>query len=182
VLLVTLRGSPFLYQGEELGLLDAEIPADRAVDPGGRDGCRAPIPWDGTADHGWPGTGGADPWLPFPPDADIRNHAAQRADPSSILHFYRRLLALRHAEPALRLGRFERLEPAEGVLGYRRVGDGASFVVLINLTGQAVTVGGRSGPSAVPDGLVVRLSSDGVGERSGFDGTIGADQALVLGG
>ena len=65
VLLLTLRGTPFLYMGEELGLADAEVPEDRAVDPGGRDGCRAPLPWDASAGHGWP----AEPWLPWPPAA-----------------------------------------------------------------------------------------------------------------
>ena len=69
MLLLTLRGTPFLYQGEELGLLDAVIPADRQVDPGGRDGCRAPIPWDGGGGHGWPAATTTGPWLPFPPDA-----------------------------------------------------------------------------------------------------------------
>ncbi|MDQ2825526.1 MAG: alpha-amylase family glycosyl hydrolase, partial [Actinomycetota bacterium] len=59
LVLLTLRGTPFLYAGEELGLLDAEIPAEAMVDPGGRDGCRAPVPWDGTPGHGWAG----DPWL-----------------------------------------------------------------------------------------------------------------------
>ena len=53
VLLLTVRGTPFLYQGEELGLLDADVPPDRAVDPGGRDGCRAPIPWSADERHGW---------------------------------------------------------------------------------------------------------------------------------
>ena len=52
LLLLTLRGTPCLYAGEELGLLDAEVPAEARVDPGGRDGSRAPIPWD--APHGWP--------------------------------------------------------------------------------------------------------------------------------
>ena len=88
VLLLTLRGTPFLYQGEELGLLDAVIPADRRVDPGGRDGCRAPIPWDGGGDHGWPGVGDAGTWLPFPPDAGQPQPPAARAttrlDPPSV--------------------------------------------------------------------------------------------------
>src|SRR5204863_90326 len=61
VLLLTLRGTPFLYQGEELGLEDAVVPPERAVDPGARDGCRAPIPWDASPAHGWP----APPWLPW---------------------------------------------------------------------------------------------------------------------
>src|SRR5947209_3812887 len=78
VLLLTVRGTPFLYEGEELGLEDAEIPPERVVDPGGRDGCRAPIPWDPSPDHGWgvPGGGperGDGPWLPWPPEADVRN-------------------------------------------------------------------------------------------------------------
>ena len=53
VLLLTQRGTPFLYAGEELGLQNAVIPPERAVDPGGRDVCRAPIPWDATPAHGW---------------------------------------------------------------------------------------------------------------------------------
>src|SRR5439155_1763940 len=62
VLLLTLRGTPFLYQGEELGLEDAAVPPERAVDPGGRDGCRGPIPWDARPEHGWP----APPGVPLP--------------------------------------------------------------------------------------------------------------------
>jgi alpha-glucosidase len=183
VLLMTVRGTPFLFQGEELGLLDAVILPERAVDPGGRDGCRAPIPWDGTPDHGWPVPGGADPWLPFPPDADMANYDAQRADPTSILHLYRRLLALRHGERTLRLGRFEWLEVPDGVLGFVRALEDApaegTSVVLINFTGEGVTIPG--GPAALIDGLTVRVSSDGVGEHAPFGGTLAADQAVVLG-
>ncbi|MDQ4132203.1 MAG: alpha-amylase family glycosyl hydrolase, partial [Actinomycetota bacterium] len=65
VLLLTLRGAPFLYEGEELGLEDAVVPPERVVDPGGRDPCRAPVPWDPGPTHGWQV---ADPWLPWPPD------------------------------------------------------------------------------------------------------------------
>ncbi|HEV2062142.1 MAG TPA: alpha-amylase family glycosyl hydrolase, partial [Solirubrobacteraceae bacterium] len=85
VLLLCLRGTPFLYQGEELGLTDAEVPPDRRVDPGGRDGCRAPIPWSEQPPHGWPGG----TWLPFAPEAGERSVEAQRDDPSSILELYR---------------------------------------------------------------------------------------------
>ena len=118
--LLTQRGTPFLYAGEELGLEDAVVPADRVVDPGGRDGCRAPIPVDRDAPHGW----GDDPWLPFPPDAAERSVAAQRADPTSILHLYRRLLAARRASPALQLGTLELLDTPEGALAWRRAHDG----------------------------------------------------------
>ncbi len=85
VLLAGLRGTPFLYAGEELGLEDAVIPPDRVVDPGGRDGCRAPIPWDATPEHGWTTT---DAWLPWPPDSDTRNVGVatrrSRVDPASV--------------------------------------------------------------------------------------------------
>ena len=119
VLLTTLPGTPFLYAGEELGLVDADIPPERVVDPGGRDGCRAPLPWTAAAPHGWP----ADPWLPFPPEAGERSVEAQRGDPTSVLHLYRTLLALRRAGDALRTGSFELRDDAPaGVLAYEREG------------------------------------------------------------
>ncbi|MBW3669173.1 MAG: DUF3459 domain-containing protein [Actinobacteria bacterium] len=139
VLLLTLRGTPFVYQGDELGLEDAEVPADRVVDPGGRDGCRAPIPWDGSADHGWPD---GEPWLPFPAGADTRNVATLRTDEGSILHLYRRLLAVRRGSPALRTGTWRALDAPDGVLAYeRRSQDGADRrVVIVNFGDAAATV------------------------------------------
>ncbi len=186
MLLLTLRGTPFLYQGEELGLLDAVIPAERRVDPGGRDGCRAPIPWDGAADHGWPTAAGVEPWLPFPPESDHRNHHDQRDDNGSILHLYRRLIALRHRSPALTLGAFDLLETPEGVLGYRRTLDDDAYTVLINFTGEGVAVhttgtmgrhGDGSGPAA---GMRVEVSTTGSGEGQAFDGWLAADQVVLL--
>ena len=79
VVLLSLRGTPFLYAGEELGLEDAVVPADRAVDPGGRDGCRAPIPWEPGPVHGWE-LAGSEPWLPFPPGANTDNVRSLAAD------------------------------------------------------------------------------------------------------
>ena len=182
VLLMTLRGTPFVYQGEELGLLDAAIPPGRAVDPGGRDGCRAPLPWDGSSDHGWPVAGGAGPWLPFPPDAESRNYAALRRDPASILHLYRRLLSLRRDEPALRHGRFELLDTPAGVLGYARTVGARRCEVLVNFTAEAVALDHHSTglPSPAGAGMTVSLSSDGRDQGAAFGGTLGADQAVVL--
>jgi alpha-glucosidase len=118
LMLLTLRGTPFLYAGEELGLEDAEVPPERVVDPGGRDGCRAPLPWTRDDDHGWP----ADPWLPWPPDPAARSVEAQRGDPGSMLALCRAALALRRASPALRLGTLELLDDLpDGVLAYERV-------------------------------------------------------------
>jgi alpha-glucosidase len=133
VLLLTLRGTPFLFQGEELGLEDAVVPAERRVDPGGRDGVRAPIPWTGGSAHGW---ATADPWLPWPPDADVRNAEHERRQPRSILHLYRRLLAARRASPALREGEVTLLDAPDDVLAYRRSTAGDERIVLVNF-GQA---------------------------------------------
>jgi alpha-glucosidase len=184
VLLLTLRGTPFMFQGEELGLLDAIVPAERMVDPGGRDGCRAPIPWNDHDDHGWTGTGDSGPWLPYPPDPGERNHATLRADPSSILHLYRRLITLRHSSVALTLGRLELLELPEGLMGFRRSeADGSEMVVVVNFTDRAVEFdAGPLGPNSQGlTGLQVILASDGAEEGEAFNGRVGADQAVVLG-
>ena len=108
-LLLTLRGAPFYY-GEEIGLPQTFIPCKIQDPPGrrywpiyrGRDGCRTPMPCDGSPGAGF--TSGR-PWLRLGPDASLRNVAAQRADPRSLLAFYQRLIRLRRETPALRLGR-----------------------------------------------------------------------------
>jgi alpha-glucosidase len=169
VLLLTLRGTPFLYAGEELGLGDAEIPADRVVDPGGRDGCRAPIPWEEGPGHGW---ATSDPWLPWPPEASSRAASVLRADPASILHLYRRLLRLRRTVPALQSGALELLDVPPGVVAYRRWDAGSDRVVLVNFTAEAVPVSVQ--------GRVVEVASDGVGEGRPYTGALGPDQAVVL--
>jgi alpha-glucosidase len=169
VLLLGLRGTPFLYAGEELGLEDATIPADRVVDPGGRDGCRAPIPWDRTRGHGW---GEAEPWLPWPPDPASRSVEALRDEPESILHLYRALLAARKASPALQLGDQVRVEVPDGALAWERAQGEDRRVVAVNFTGAPVEVPGLRG--------TVQVSSDRVGEGESFSGTLGPDQAVWL--
>jgi alpha-glucosidase len=151
VLLLTLRGTPFLYAGEELGLEDANVPPERHVDPSGgrRDGCRAPIPWTAEHAHGWASD---DPWLPFPPEPDRRNAATLVADPSSILHLYRALLAARHGSPALQLGSIEVLPAPDDVLAYRRATSEDARVVVISFSAEPVAVD-------LPD-FVVEVSSD----------------------
>ena len=169
VLLLTLRGTPFVYQGEELGLENAEVPPERQVDPGGRDGARAPIPWDASAQHGW----ASDPWLPWPPEADVRNVERERADPGSVLNLYRRLLAARRASPALRLGSWSPLPSPDGVLAYQRDHDGGRRVVIVNFTGKRHDVD-------VAGDWTVEIASDGAGEGRRYSGAVGADQAVVL--
>ncbi|MEZ5102027.1 MAG: alpha-amylase family glycosyl hydrolase [Thermoleophilia bacterium] len=170
VLLLTLRGTPVLYQGEELGLEDADVPPARRIDPGGRDGCRAPIPWEREPPHGWPG---AAPWLPWPPDPCGRSVEAQRADPGSFLHLVRRLLATRRASEALRLGALELVDAPRGVLAYeRRAGDDVRLVL----------VGFADAAARVPlsGAWRIELASDRADEGEPFDGLLGPDRALVL--
>ncbi len=169
VLLLGLRGTPFLYQGEELGLLDAEVPPERRVDPGGRDGCRAPLPWRAGPGHGWP----AEPWLPFPPEAAARSVEAQRADPASILHLYRALLQERRTSPALHAGTLRWLDAPDGVLAFERHHpDGDRRVVVVNMTDVATPV--ACGPAEV----VVASWDPSAGGP--FPGVLGPAQAAVL--
>jgi alpha-glucosidase len=176
VLLLGLRGTPFLYAGEELGLLDAHIPPERVVDPGGRDGCRAPIPWEPTLGHGWP----AEPWLPFPPEVDTRSVADERADPHSVLHLYRRLLAARRGSSALQLGRQRLLDTPRGVVGWvREANDGDRRVVLVNFTDAVSSLDGTEALGAVGQ-MVVEVASDGIGEGGALPDRLLPDQAVVL--
>jgi len=174
VLLLTLEGTPFLYAGEELGLEDAVVPADRRVDPGGRDGCRAPLPWDAGPDHGWAVPLGAELWLPWPPEPERRNPAAMAEDPGSILHLYRRMLQLRRGSPALRRGGLELLDAPEGVLAYRRRADGDERLVVVNFTDSPVGV-------ELGRGLAVQLDSSDPARAGGFDGRLAASAAVVVG-
>ena len=170
VLLLGLRGSPFLYAGEELGLEDAVVPAERVVDPGGRDGCRAPIPWDASPDHGW---GVVDPWLPWPPEPDLRNAQSLRADPSSILHLYRRLLSARKGSAALRTGEVRLLPSPATVVAWERQEGEDRRAVAVNFTAQPVEV-------ELEQRWVVEVAGDGCGEGEPFGGTLPADGAVLL--
>jgi alpha-glucosidase len=170
VLLLTLRGTPFLYAGEELGLEDAAIPASRVVDPGGRDGCRAPVPWSSAPDHGW---GVEDPWLPWPPDPETRNAETLRSDEGSILHLYRRLLAARRGSAGLRRGSCRVLAGPDQVLAYERAEGDDRRVALVNF--------GRSpAPVDLEGAWGVEVASTGEGEGEAYPGVVPGDGALVL--
>jgi alpha-glucosidase len=126
--LLSLRGTPILYQGDELGLPQAYVPYDRLRDPeaiafwphgAGRDGARTPMPWTITKPlAGF--TTGEDPWLPM--DPRHRNNAVdvQNANPESVLNFTRTLLALRRASVALREGEYTPVEAPPDVLAFER--------------------------------------------------------------
>ncbi len=126
-LVTSLRGSPCLYQGEELGLTEADVPYDRLQDPygkrfwpefKGRDGCRTPMPW--TSEDDFAGFSTTEPWLPVPPEHRARSVAAQEADPGSPLNRVRRFLAWRREQRPLTKGAIHLIEAEEPVLAFIR--------------------------------------------------------------
>jgi alpha-glucosidase len=133
MLTLTLRGTPFVFQGEELGLTDAPVPTDQIVDVDGRDPERAPIPWEPPSQAG-PGAGftSGTPWLPVHPDAERLAAGAQAGDPASPLAFYRALLALRRATPALHGGTYRSIPAPPDVFAYVREHDGRRVLVALN--------------------------------------------------
>jgi alpha-glucosidase len=151
LMLLTLRGTPFVYYGEEIGMADGPIPAGRVVDVAGRDPCRTPMQWDASAGAGF--TTAADAWLPINPEAARVNVAAQRDDPRSMLTFYRALLRERRASPALRRGSYRSVRAPRGVFAYARSVEGEHRLVALNL-------GRRPAAVSIPDGIgSLRLST-----------------------
>lgn len=146
MLLLTIKGTPTLYQGDEIGIGHVPIPADRIRDPQhfrqptldiGRDRSRTPMPWDASP---FAGFSTVEPWLPLNPDWPTRNVAAQAEAPQSMLSLYRRLLALRRATPALAVGEMEMLDAPAGCLVWRRAHAGDTRTILLNLTDAAVAL------------------------------------------
>ncbi|MEO8926431.1 MAG: alpha-amylase family glycosyl hydrolase [Caulobacteraceae bacterium] len=155
--LMCLRGTIFLYQGEELGLPQAHVPFGRLRDPfaiaayaggSGRDGARTPMPWTAQG----PGAGfstTADTWLPIDPDHRPLAVDVQEADGDSMLHFTRKLIALRRASPALRLGAATVLDAPPGVLAFERSVPGETLLCVFELAGHATDYAPPAGAEVV---------------------------------
>ena len=140
MLLLTLRGTPTLYYGDELGMPDVAVPPERMHDPQARidpalsrDPQRSPMPWEPGPGHGF---SAAEPWLPFAPGADALSVARQVQDPDSMLSLTRALLAARRASAALTLGAWEPFEAPDGVFAYRRIAADDERVVLLNFAAE----------------------------------------------
>ncbi len=135
VMLLTLRGTPFIYYGEEIGMRDAEIPADRKRDPVGRDGCRSPMQWSDMRNGGF--STSAQTWLPCG-DFKAVNVANQLNDPHSMLALYRRLIQLRKSTPAIVEGSYRAFEGApEDCLVFHRDTREQHIVVALNFTAES---------------------------------------------
>ncbi|AKR54291.1 Maltodextrin glucosidase [Devosia sp. H5989] len=156
-LLTSFRGSVCLYQGEELGLPEADILYEELTDPPGkrfwpeykgRDGCRTPMPWDeGETPNGF--TSGK-PWLPVKPEHSALNVTGQNADEASLLNFYRRFLNWRKQHDALVDGDIAFFKTGEPVLAFRRKSADGDVVCVFNLSPEALTVT-VEGASSDPD-------------------------------
>lgn len=163
VLLLTLRGTPTLYYGDELGMTDASIPPNLVQDPAekrqpgigmGRDPERTPMLWDSSPHGGF--TQGPHPWLPVLPTYRSQNVATEIKHPASMLALYRRLLVLRRAHPALHSGTISEISPKPGqqtgVLSYVRASGAERILVLLNLTSEPQ-------PAIVPPGNLLLSSA-----------------------
>lgn len=144
MLLLTLRGTATTYYGEELGMPNCYIPPEFVQDPPavkqpdiahvvGRDPVRSPMQWNDSANAGF-APPGVTPWLPVAEDYRQRNVAQQEGDPTSMLHLYRALTALRRQEPGLATGDYESVDvDGEDIYAYQRVAqDSTSFLILLN--------------------------------------------------
>lgn len=146
MLLLTLRGMPTLYYGDEIGMRQASIPPQLVRDPYelnvpglglGRDGCRTPMQWDASSKAGF--TKGK-PWLPLGEDHRQLNVDNQRADRTSIFTLHKRLIALRRAHPALAIGDYRPMAATDDLLLFLRVLDRQRFMVALNLGAEPVEV------------------------------------------
>jgi alpha-glucosidase len=164
LMLLTLRGTPFLYYGDEVGLEDVAIaPRDARDTPHkddparNRDRCRTPMPWTGERGGGF--TAGPRTWLPFGDRS--RNVADQRRDPASTLHLTRDLIALRREREDLRTGAYATLTAPEGAWAYRR---GERHAVALNLADAPAEVDGLAG--------VVLIATDRARDGEHVSGTL----------
>jgi alpha-glucosidase len=173
VLLLTLRGTVQLYQGDEIGMGDGPVPPERQRDEVGRDGCRTPMHWDGTVNAGFCPPD-ADPWLPVAPDHDRVNVEAEAADPDSLLNLYRRLIDLRRHSSSLLHGSFGLVGATRDVLLFRRDGGDERFLVAVGFGGVDVTF------HAPPGRVEVATARRREGEHVGGTCLLGPWEALVV--
>jgi alpha-glucosidase len=138
---LTLRGTPYLYYGEEIGMRNISIPYSQIMDPPakrywpfykGRDGYRSPMQWDA---HPFAGFSTVEPWLPVHPIFKVRNVANQADTSASLLNFYKSLIALRRKHPALHAGNLSLIDTAEdALLIYKRFTPEETMLVVLNFS------------------------------------------------
>jgi alpha-glucosidase len=183
MLLLTLRGTPTLYYGDELGLAGVPIPAELAKDPWekrqpglglGRDSARTPMQWTALP---YAGFSSHEPWLPVTHDYRTRNVATAETDPQSVLTLYRRLIALRRAEAALQVGTYGSVHVTDEVLAYTRQMGTRRLLVALNLSGTAVQVPSRGSTHAT---VLLSTYLDREGDDCGSCIELRADEGAIV--
>jgi len=183
-MLLTLRGTPFLYYGEEIGMRDIRVRRKDILDPigkrywpifVGRDGCRAPMQWNAEPQAGF---STSKPWLPVHPNYKTRNVNAQANNRSSLLNFYKKLLAFRRSQPALIKGDFVAMDVnLPQVMAYKRSYQYNTLFIFLNFSRKALVI-------TLPVGrkYKVALSSKERPAREEYTGKMGlmGDEALIL--
>jgi alpha-glucosidase len=184
MLLLTLRGTPTIYQGDEIGMMDVPIPFEHVQDPWerrvpglglGRDPVRTPMQWDTSPNAGF---SSATPWLPVAPDFMTRNSAVQAQDARSMLSLYRRLLKVRRDEPALSVGAFRSISAEDNLLIFERHHEGRRFVIALNFDDDSKPL-----PSHASGTVLLSTHSNGLEADSSPRKEIhGAEGLIVHGG
>jgi alpha-glucosidase len=187
MLLLTLRGTPTLYYGDELGLENGIIPPEKIQDPKGknlgsaltRDAARTPMQWNSEP---FAGFSSVEPWLPVSSDYATRNVDSQTKDTRSILNLYRQLLHLRWETPALYRGRYEALDvDASDCIVYLREFEGSGCIILLNFSAEAHQV---TLPKGMRGKILLSTYLDRPGERirkETFNGlTLRSHEGLIL--
>ncbi|HLH87245.1 MAG TPA: alpha-amylase family glycosyl hydrolase [Xanthobacteraceae bacterium] len=185
MLLLTLRGTPTIYYGDEIGMTDVVIPPERVQDPFeknvpgigvGRDGCRTPMQWSAGRGAGF-STG--EPWLPLAADFRSQNVENERADPTSLLNLHRRLIALRRARPALSAGAYRALAAQGDLLLYRRDHADDQVVVALNLGNEPLAIALEAMPPQAR--VLVSSNADRDGEEIARDIHLRGNEGLIIG-
>ena len=168
MLLLTLRGTPTMYYGDEIGMHQVAIAPGQIRDPFeknvpgigvGRDGCRTPMQWDAGANSGF--TTGV-PWLPLPEDGVHENVVNLAADSHSILNLYRALIDLRKATPQLVAGSYIPVVTTGDVLAYRREYNGVALLIVLNLGADPISI--TSGAIPYAGEILLSTGLDRTGE------------------
>jgi alpha-glucosidase len=183
VLLLTLRGTPTIYYGDEIGMADVPVPPDQIQDPWalrepgigvGRDPVRTPMQWDRSP---YAGFSPIRPWLPLANNWAEQNVESLELEPLSILSLYRRLLALRRNHEALRLGRYETLTCRDDVFGFARSLRRERLIVLLNFSEQRRRVSLETSDRAR---VLLSTARNRSGEGIASELTLDPNEAVIL--
>jgi alpha-glucosidase len=185
VMLLTLRGTPTIYYGEEIGMRDVPIPYDKIQDPQGlnmpdknlsRDPSRTPMQWSNDRNSGF---SHAETWLPVGKNYPRENVQAQNQDPHSMLSLYRRLIKLRQSEPSLIAGRYAPVYSDRQMIAYSRQAEGEDqFIVILNLSHRPCYFNPQN--IRFKGKIEISTSPDLEGQELEDNISIGGDEALVV--